>query len=219
MPISLIYDERQKLSDTNRAIESSINTTGKSAESVKAELEAVKARYEKAKVAYEAAVYTFEQKQSSHSQQVAYWNGKGGAPEAEYQKLVKSRAEVDGLYASLETQRLQVNALSEQATALVDAYNRLVKQINSGIEVINRSADAEFEQGEYIVEGGRREIRIYEFDDRTHLVRVLAHELGHALGIDHDDNPESIMYYLNVNEGLTLSNSDLASLRAVCGVN
>jgi predicted Zn-dependent protease len=60
------------------------------------------------------------------------------------------------------------------------------------------------------------EINIYEFDSRTALLRVLAHEFGHALGLDHNDNEQSIMHYLNSSTNLKPTKEDLAALREVC---
>ena len=52
--------------------------------------------------------------------------------------------------------------------------------------------------------------------DGTAPARVLVHELGHALGIGHVENPDSIMYSYSIGETLTLSEEDLAALKEVC---
>ena len=41
----------------------------------------------------------------------------------------------------------------------------------------------------------RESITIFQFSGHNMLVRTLAHEFGHAQGLEHSKNPGSIMYY------------------------
>ncbi len=216
LTISLVYDERQATSDKIASTESRVDNGKESAEAIKDRLDSVKARYEQGSEEYDAMLEAFKKAQDEYAAQVSYWNGRGGAPKAEYEKLNRQKAELDQSYRTLESKRLSVNGLADQSQTLVAQYNALVRTINSDIDVINSSSDREFEQGEYIHDGRDETIVVYEFENRERLVRVLAHELGHALGIEHVNDPSSVMYYLNEGEGIVLSQADTAALKSVC---
>jgi peptide methionine sulfoxide reductase MsrA len=218
LPINLVYDERQALADRNKGLESKISVTKESADSVKDTFEALKVRYEAEQVEYKKMIESFTTIQDAYNTKVKYFNSQGGARKNEYDALQNERAEIERLKALVEKKRQEVNDLGTQVNALVQKYNSLVKTVNSNISVINQSADKEFEQGEYIMKNGKEEIDIYEFTSRAQLKRVILHELGHALGIDHNDNPDSIMYYLNEGEGLSLSAEDIRDLKMACKV-
>ncbi|MEN9621949.1 MAG: hypothetical protein RLZZ67_383 [Candidatus Parcubacteria bacterium] len=216
MPINLVYDERQATVQQNKKLADKIDLANGSADNVKSQLETTKLAYARVKAEYEALSAEFKSRQDAHGVNVSYWNKKGGAPENEYAQLNKESEALNTLYASLEKKRAEVNALANELNGLVGSYNGIIKNINSNVAVINESADKEFEQGEYISDAQGTKINVYEFTDRDALVRVLAHELGHALGMDHNDNPESVMYYLNKNMVMSASVDDLSSLKMVC---
>ena len=102
------------------------------------------------------------------------------------------------------------------------AINRLAATLNLSVENynnINTARGESFEEGVYHSEGVKREIDIYEFSNREKLVRVLAHELGHALGLPHVQDPKAIMYELNQGTSEKLSSADIVALDAKCNIN
>jgi predicted nucleic acid-binding Zn-ribbon protein len=168
----------------------------------------------------EAEVKYFNQRQDAYEAEVRSWNRKGGAPEAEYDKLEKERSALEAEASALQKKQAELNRKADEVNALVAELNTLAKKLNLSVEhynTVNDSRGETFEEGLYVSDGKEREINIYEFEDRAELVRLLAHELGHALDLDQVADPEAIMYELNQSENIKPTAADLAELRLRCG--
>jgi hypothetical protein len=120
--------------------------------------------------------------------------------------------------ALLETAQQELNRLVDDINELVRKHNALLDRANAEANALNRSAPVgiEFEEGRYIKQAGEEKIHVFEYDGETALVAILAHEMGHALGIRHNANPASIMSPLIHTRHLALSDDDRDGLRAAC---
>ncbi len=216
LTINLIYDERQKTTQQNQELQADIKKTAELASSIKQEYETLEADLAVRKNDYEAELRQFEAQQNAYEADVTYWNSRGGAPENEYQALKRKENELKASAQILEQKRLSLNAKVDQVNAFIQKYNLLVRDANEDISTINQRAGKEFQEGTY--DPNTNTINIYEFSTTYKLLRILAHELGHALSLDHNQNPASIMYELNQANTLTLSPNDEEALKTLCNL-
>ncbi len=215
--INFIYDERQQLTKAEETFSANLKEAKEVNEAVRAEYQGLVAEYETIRTSYANRRATYETDLRAYNDDVSRWNNEGGAPQAvfdelntEKERLDREQQALEGLRRSMNDLIVEINALSDEANSLVDQYNQGVEQYN---EVFTEGT--EFTQGDY--QG--TSINIYQFNDREQLVLVLAHEFGHALGVGHVENPESIMFLRMGEQSLTHgpTEQDLSGFTAVCG--
>lgn len=214
LTINLMYDTRQQTTQQNSALQADVNKIKDAADTTKEQYIALKNEYFASKQAYNEEFALYTKRESDYSTQVTYWNDQGGAPKDEYLRLSEEQQVLIQTRTVLEKKRLAMNDLADQINLFIKKYNVLVTNANVAIDTINQNAGKEFEEGEY--HSGNNTITIYEFSTDKKLKRVLAHELGHAFGLDHNNNPLSIMYPVNKASTLHLSDDDKAALSMRC---
>ncbi|HEY2773928.1 MAG TPA: matrixin family metalloprotease [Candidatus Binatia bacterium] len=207
--VNLQFDTRQdQTQDTNRR-KADIDSTSTSAADARSRYDAANSRYESDKSAYSAAEASLNAKIDEFNREVQTGVGDDVQVQARREQLDRGRMDLDA-------KRHDLNDLGERVNTLRRRYNELADSINTDIAAINRNSGREFEQGLYTRNSEGTHIDIFEFQDRDDLVRVLAHELGHALGLEHSTDSDSLMYALHTQEHATVTAPDLAALRRRC---
>lgn len=219
LKINLIYDHRQETTSKLSNIGGSLNEDKAKYNSLKSKLDALVANYEKEKNSFNERVLAFNKKMEAYQAKVIYWNERGGAPQKEYDEIQETRRELEQESKSLETAENSFGVKQDEINKTVAELNQLAKELNISVEkynVINESRGETFEEGNFISQGSKRQIDIYEFSNRTKLVRVLAHEFGHSLGLEHVPDKKAIMYELNEDKNMKLTADDLQALQVKC---
>jgi predicted nucleic acid-binding Zn-ribbon protein len=219
--INLVYDQRQHSTFQLQDLSEKVENSKAYYDLLKTQYENIKSEYESAVASFEARVKNFNTRSDAYEAEVRMINRKGGANQTEYQKLNAERDYLNQEAQALNQLQSSINAKINQANQMVQKLNELATSLNLDVSQYNKIGDnlgVEFDEGLYKVGPGGQEIFIYQFENKTKLVRVLAHELGHALGLDHVDDPKAIMYRLNIGTNEKLSQTDLDLVKKLCSI-
>lgn len=192
LDVNLVFDDRQDQKNRIGQLEMELGQG-------KAALESDIQEYETLKAAFQERLQTF-------NEQVDYWNSQGGAPKNEYDRLQREQKELQDESSSL-------NALAQKLNRATTDYNRSVGELGQAVGDFNSTLTLKPEEG--IFSPAENRIEVYFADNREELVRTLQHEFGHSLGLEHSNQPDSVMFPF-VNQTTTFSAADKQGLDDYC---
>lgn len=218
--IHLIYSENQQETRAERRLSRRIESQKKQFDILYREFQRLSDTYDKRKNKVKALLSNYNLKVDDLNNRFLLLRDDGISQaeerfiKQEKRQLKKLKYRVDQKHAELKSQRKRlvkksrwVNKLSAEINELITAYN-------------NRfSEPRKFHQGRYIRKNDQQVIKIFQFGNIYELKTVLAHEMGHALGLDHVETSESVMYYLLEKQNmvnLSLSKEDIEAIKNQC---
>jgi peptidoglycan hydrolase CwlO-like protein len=155
---------------------------------------------------FESDVLAFQAKLDNFNATVDQYNRQGGAPPEVYDELTEKQRQ-------LRSEADSLNIRASELNLETNSFNSQVNLLNQNVSKFNQAISQKPEEGIY--DPANNSITIYFVDNHPELVHTLAHEFGHALGMEHVDDSNAIMYTLT-SQSLVMVEDDINQLNKVC---
>lgn len=220
--INFVYDERQQLTDGELQFRERIRSEQHLLDQIQREINVERDRFDDNSSTYMSLAEETGTELRNLNQWIEEVNNNGGFNDESLKEYQTRKEQVETKQQQVLNKREDLDRLATNINRSVERAVEKSEEINSLISQYNRdySGENRFTKATFQRVGNGGIITVNQFTARQELPLLLAHEFGHALGLNHISNPESIMYrrigMQQTYPQLQLSNQDKQALQERC---
>lgn len=194
--VRFVYDERQEVVVGEMRFREQIESEQIRTDQIQREYETRRDRFEQKSSEYERLASTTRNELNELNRWVREKNQNGGMTVAEEQLFLERKEEVESMQQRVLDERNELDQLADEINSYVDRLNNRIEESNELVDRYNEeySGESRFTKATYRNTESGGMITVNQYLSKRDLYMVLAHELGHALGLVHGNDPASVMY-------------------------
>lgn len=222
--VRLVFDERQASAQARQQRREDLVRAERQLQDDRQRLERRHEALSEESGDFESRQRRLNERVEAYEREVAAWNaGRMEQTRENRERLERESRELTTAQESLSEERRDLERRGQALNREQQILVREIEAFNHQVDAHNREAHAAtgFEMAQYERRGSERWIRVFKADDQDELRLVLAHELGHALGIGHVPEETAVMspYLGSANAGRTsLTAADREALAQTCRI-
>lgn len=194
--INFNYAHEQKLADNELRAREEIRTEQNRIDLLQQQYDNRREEFDRRSEAYLSLADETTGKISDLNNWVKEINGAGGFTEDAVRKYEQRKSDTERMQQRVRNERAELDRIANHINRKSERLNEKVKQNNQLIDRYNEAYAGEnrFTKATYQRSESGSIITVNQFLSRNELPLILAHELGHAMGLNHVENPRSVMF-------------------------
>lgn len=194
--VNFVYDERQELVDGELRFRERIRTEQNLLDRMQNKHEQKRREFERRSEEYVLYAERTTEKLDDLNVWVRETNEAGGFMPDDVETFDERKSDVEQRQQRVLNERRALDDMAAEINREQERINRKIEENNDRIDAYNEefAGSTRFTKATFQRIGSVGVIRVNQFMTRREIPLLLAHELGHAFGLDHVSDPRSVMH-------------------------